>query len=352
MPSKTPTSASSNNYSYFRLNSAWPRGYERKGTTLTSMGRYDEAIETYKQGLAHDANNAALINGLKAAEDKKKSAGAGPNPMMNQAYLQGMMKLLSNPETKDLISDPGFMQKVQTIMQNPAAYEYFANDPKIKKAFEVISSDAPSDFNFEDLMKNAPKEDDSRMDEEFPEPKYEPKKEEPKPQPKKEEPKPEPKVEDPAEILKNQGNAEFKKKNFAAAIDLYEQAIQQKSEEPLYYNNKAAAYIELGEYEKAHAELDRADQLFTNGNKDYSKKAKVLARRASLFNKEGKYDESISCYEKSLIEDNVQKVRDELKVVRKLQKEKAEKEYINPELAEKACENANALFKEGKSSII
>lgn len=50
------------------------------------------------------------------------------------------------------------------------------------------------------------------------------------------------------------------------------------------------------------------------------KRGKVLARRASLLVKEGKYEESINTYEKSLVEDNVQKIRDELKAVRKLKK--------------------------------
>lgn len=75
--------------------------------------------------------------------------------MMNQAYLQGMMKLLSNPETKDFISDPQFMQKVQAIMQNPALYSQFSSDPKIAKAMQVISSNTPSNFDFENLMKSA-----------------------------------------------------------------------------------------------------------------------------------------------------------------------------------------------------
>ena len=68
--------------------------------------------------------------------------------------------------------------------------------------------------------------------------------------------------------------------------------------------------------------------------------------------KEGKYDDSIATYQKSLLEDGVQKVRDELKAVTKLKKEKEEKEYLNPELAEKACENGNALFKEGRNYLI
>jgi tetratricopeptide (TPR) repeat protein len=52
-------------------------------------------------------------------------------------------------------------------------------------------------------------------------------------------------VEDPAESAKNKGNEEFKKKNFDQAINLYEEAIKLNPNEPLYYNNKAAAYIEL-----------------------------------------------------------------------------------------------------------
>ena len=72
----------------------WPRGYERKGTALIFLGKYDEAIETYNQGLTHDPNNAALNNGLKAAEEKKN---VGANPQMNQAFIQGMMKLMTNP---------------------------------------------------------------------------------------------------------------------------------------------------------------------------------------------------------------------------------------------------------------
>jgi hypothetical protein len=59
---------------------------------------------------------------------------------MSQNILQAYLKLLNNPETKDLFSDPDFMKKIQMILQNPASFPMFANDPKIKKAFEVLSS--------------------------------------------------------------------------------------------------------------------------------------------------------------------------------------------------------------------
>lgn len=60
--------------------------------------------------------------------------GGQNNPQFNQQYLNALMKLMQNPETKDLISDPSFMQKLQLIMQNPAAAQVLIQqDPKLKK---------------------------------------------------------------------------------------------------------------------------------------------------------------------------------------------------------------------------
>jgi Flp pilus assembly protein TadD len=44
-------------------------------------------------------------------------------------------------------------------------------------------------------------------------------------------------------MSKNKGNQQFKSKNFHDALNYYEEAIQLNPNEPLYYNNKAAAYI-------------------------------------------------------------------------------------------------------------
>ena len=66
------------------------------------------------------------------------------------------------------------------------------------------------------------------------------------------------KPENPAEAMKEKGNQEFKKRNFDEALNYYDEAIKLNSEEPLYYNNKAAAYIEMKEYESALAEIQRA----------------------------------------------------------------------------------------------
>jgi Flp pilus assembly protein TadD len=127
----------------------------------------------------------------------------------------------------------------------------FANDPKFKKAYEVMTSADNNNFNFEELMKNMEKEgptaskDDSKMEEEPSV--HKPAAHQPQPEaPKK------PQELDEAEKAKTEGNNEYKQKNFPKAIELYQKAIDLKPGEPLYYNNKAAAFLELGEFAKAH----------------------------------------------------------------------------------------------------
>ncbi len=94
------------------------------------------------------------------------------------------------------------------------------------------------------------------------------------------------------------------------------------------------------------AEVTKAEQLFADGKvKDFAKKAKILARKASILAHQGQLEAAIEAYEHSLIEDQVPKVKDELLKVRRQKKERDEKAYINPELAEQACEKGNALFK-------
>lgn len=123
--------------------------------------------------------------------------------------------------------------------------------------------------------------------------------------------------------------------------------------EPLYYNNKAAAYIELKDYDSALQEIAHAEKLFSEGvAKDYIKKAKVLARKGTILSKLERYAEAIEAIEKSLLEDNNSKVKDELSKIKKLKKEKDAKDYINPELADKHNEQGAALYKEGIIFVI
>lgn len=132
--------------------------------------------------------------------------------------------------------------------------------------------------------------------------------------------------ENPAEVMKNKGNEAFKKKNFNEALNLYEEAIRLNPNEALYYNNKAAAYIETNELDLALEEIAKAEKLFEEGVvKDFSRKAKVYSRKGTILAKQGKIDEAISALDKSLMEDSNSKVKDEMHRLKKIKKEKEAK---------------------------
>lgn len=124
------------------------------------------------------------------------------------------------------------------------------------------------------------------------------------------------------ERIKNEGNYFYKEKNFQKALECYNKAIELEPSEVLYYNNKAAVYIELKDLENALLATDSAlDAAEKYSVKDFMRIAKIYARKASVLQKQGEYGESIVWYQKSLLEDMNAKVKLELKNVQKLKKD-------------------------------
>ena len=77
----------------------------------------------------------------------------------------------------------------------------------------------------------------------------------------------------------------------------------------------------MGEIDNAFEEISKAEKLFEEGVvKDFVKRGKVLARKGNIFMKQGKLDEAIVEYERSLMEDSNYKVKDELNRCKKLKK--------------------------------
>ena len=127
-------------------------------------------------------------------------------------------------------------------------------DPRLGEAFNMLIGDfgdvakgaagTGANFNFQDKQKTEGDKPSSKMEEEKEEDSDDDEDVVPPPQP--------PKKEEPPkkaygshlpehESIKNEGNEQYKKKNFEKALELYNKAIQLEPTEVLYYNNKAAA---------------------------------------------------------------------------------------------------------------
>lgn len=151
-----------------------------------------------------------------------------------------------------------------------------------------------------------------------------------------------------AEQKKNEGNEFYKKRNFEKALELYEEALKLDENEVTYMNNKAAVYFEMKQYDKCIEECDRAIEKSKSGYYDYAKLGKALARKGTAMLSLQKFDEAIDLYKQSLLENNDNNVREQLKKAEKLKKEDEEKKYIDPVKAEEHRLAGNKLFEEAK----
>ncbi|KAG9004910.1 hypothetical protein FRB93_010089 [Tulasnella sp. JGI-2019a] len=77
-----------------------------------------------------------------------------------------------------------------------------------------------------------------------------------------------------AEELKEMGNLQFRQESYEAAVDTYSQAIALKAE-PVFYTNRAAAYMALKRFEPAAGDCEVAVLL-----QDHAPSAKTLGRLA------------------------------------------------------------------------
>lgn len=150
-----------------------------------------------------------------------------------------------------------------------------------------------------------------------------------------------------AEALKLQGNEFYKKKQFTDALNYYQQAIDRCPQELTYYSNKAAVFFEMKNYDECIKACDEAVEISKQGGYDYVKLAKAIARKANALLQQEKFDESIDCFNKALLENNDHGIKMSLIKAQNTKKAKEAADYINPEIAEEHRLKGNDLFKQG-----
>lgn len=150
-----------------------------------------------------------------------------------------------------------------------------------------------------------------------------------------------------AEAKKLEGNAAYKAKNFEEAKALYQEAIDMNPNELTFYTNKAAVHFEEKDFDGCIAECEKAVEKSKEGNYDFMKLGKALARKANALCGKKMFGESIACYKSALLEYNDDGIRIAMKRVEKIKLEAEKLAYLDPEKAEECKAAGNALFKAG-----
>ncbi|PHJ25522.1 tetratricopeptide repeat domain containing protein [Cystoisospora suis] len=295
--------------------------------------RYREAEATYEKGLQVDPSNTQLSEGLAQVQQQTDQFAS------MQAMLAAAQAINKHPKlAKYQQEDPEYTYRLTEILKqvqkNPQSLKLIMAQPDVRIKEGVLAAMGG------DLQEE---------EEETPPPqKQQPSGSKPGATKKPEEPAKElTEEEKEAEALKQKGNELYKQKKFQEALEAYDAAIAKNPKEILYLNNKAAVYMEMGEYDKCLAECQEALDKRYECKADFSKVAKVYCRMAACKTRMEQYADAIDFYEKALCEDNNRATRNALNEVKKLKEKKEREAYINPELAEQHREKGNEYFKEG-----
>ena len=183
------------------------------------------------------------------------------------------------------------------------------------------------------------------MDEPKAEPTPVPKAEEPKKEVPKEEPKKKVSEFPEADKEKELGNAEYKKKNFEAALAHYEKAIELAPKALIYSSNKAAALIEMKRFDET---LELCEKCISQAREErnYDMLAKFLSRQGTAFQGKKEYEKAIAAFQSSLTEVRCAQTLNKLRQCESEYEKFKAAEYENPELAEQERLKGNEFFKQ------
>jgi len=317
----------------------WPRGYGRKGAALMGLGDFDEAINTYKQGLDIDPENASLKRGLEETEAAKNQGSSGLKQMFSNP--KALERLTLDPETRGYLSDPTFMQAINDLQKDPSNMQMHLQDPRVMKAISVMLG-INMQFQQPETSSHPPKNDTHSTSTAKPSPPS------PPPQPKKDETPvtDEDKKKLEAEEEKKIGNDFYKRKQFDEAIQHYTKAWELDPSNIAYLTNRSAAYFEKGDFDNCISDCKQAVEVGREVKADFKLIARALARIGSCYEKQKDWQQAKHHYEKSLTESRNPEVFQKLQGIEKIIQTEAQLAYQDPELALKEKEIGNEFFKQ------
>ncbi|KAI8812832.1 hypothetical protein BJ742DRAFT_791957 [Cladochytrium replicatum] len=331
----------------------WSKGYSRKGAALHGLQQFREAAEAYKAGLKLEPTNAQMQKALDDAENELSKEGLGGIGKMFGPDV--FAKMATNPQLSPFLSQPDVMQKVKEIQANPRNVNMYLNDPRIMQiVMGLMGINAnvatPGDFAGADGSEAASMEEDAK-----PGPAPTPKSAPPPPQPKEPVPTEEDITDEEKEKrakraesdkAKEQGNAEYKKRKFEAALEHYNRAWELDPTNVAVLTNKAAVLFEMKNYEETIKVCDEAVERGRELRVDYKLVSRAFGRAGNAYLQLDDLDNAIKYFNKSLSEHRTPDILNKLREVEKLKKERDELNYQNPELSNVARERGNGHFKD------
>jgi len=304
----------------------WGKGYSRLGAALCYLGKEEEALDAYKEGLKKDPSNTQLKSALDELETKMNTMN---NPFADPNL---MVKLAMDPRTSGLLNDPSFMFMLNQLKQDPSKLNAFAKDQRIMTVLSVILG-LPMDMG---------------QDEKPAQPKP---KETPKTETKNTQESSSSKLNEAQQAAlkeKDLGNESYKKRDFATAHQHYDKAIELDSTNITFYTNKSAVLFEEDKLEECIELCHKAVDIGRDNRAGYALIAKPLARIGNVYFKQKEYQKAVVFLKDSLSEHRSDDVLKKLKQTEKIIKEEERKANLDPEKAEEHREEGNKYFKNGK----
>jgi len=303
-----------------------------------------------------------LANGKAAAQKAKEglggsSTGGMPNGMAGLFGPDMMAKVALDPKTRGYMSDPDFMQKLNTLQRDPNQLTTMLGDPRIMEVFQVILGAQGMQMKTGDEFKKDQEEKQTGqgMQESAgaaaaaPVPEKKPYSSEPEPMEVEEEVSPEEKkIKDDrtaSVAAKIKGNALYQSKKFEEALAAYDEAIALDPTNMTFINNKAAVFFTSKQYDECIEACLQAVEVGQANRAPFEDRAKALTRAAKAHQKKGDLGAAIEMCQKSLLEHH-ERATERLMKTMELEKRKADTfAYLDDDKAEEAKQDGNNHFR-------
>lgn len=359
----------------------WAKGWGRRGAALLGLGQADDAVSAYERALSLEPDNAQVRKGLEAAQRAKSGGatrGAAETPNIF-ADPQMWERLRADPKMRTYLEDPGFVTILGELQRDPSSLTRHIRDPRVMQAFATMlgvqmkyagegasfgagegEPEEPTEATAGGRVEGkegeegkegtrARQEQSRTTDAKRPETMAATDAAEEGKASEASTVEPSPTTDSLAAATRERelGNEAYRRRDFEAALQHYEQALSRDPHSVSLRTNQAAVYFEQAHYEQC---IEACEEAITVGRAhyaDYKLIAKALGRMGAAWERLGRLPEAILAYERALTEHRTPEMLARLREAQRAQEAATKAAYHDPALAEAERAAGNELFKTG-----